>query len=277
VDYYTQPKRDVTVTLLELLDEARVTGATKAYGEIAVTTEITGYRRVQWHSHETLGEGDVSLPPSELQTTGYWLTLSPETVSSLREEGVWRSDPNNYGPNWQKQRNKARARDGYRCQICGTPEQGRSHDVHHKVPFRTFTTYQEANQLSNLTTLCRSCHHRAEQAVRTRTGLGGLATVLGHLAPLFLMCDSRDVGVEADPQSPLTQGQPTVIIYDLVPAGIGFSERLFSIHDDLILHAHDLVADCPCPDGCPSCVGPAGEEGMGGKQEALAILVALSK
>lgn len=272
VDYYTEPKRETTVELVTLLDQAPVRGGDKNYGEIRVTTQIVGYHKIQWFSHERLGEGEVELPPNELFTTGYWLSLAPETVERLREQGVWTNDPNNYGPNWDKQRNEARARDGYRCQICGAPEQGRSHDVHHKTPFRQFASYQQANQLANLVTLCRPCHRRAEAAVQMRSGLSGLATVLGHLAPLFLMCDPHDLGVHADPQSPLAEGRPAVTIYERIPAGIGFSEQLFGLHDRLMAHALELVTTCPCPEGCPSCVGPAGEAGQGGKRETEAIL-----
>jgi DEAD/DEAH box helicase domain-containing protein len=90
------------------------------------------------------------------------------------------------------------------------------------------------------------------------------------------MCDRRDLGVHTDPQSALSEGRPAAILYDLIPAGIGFSERLFEIHDELLLQAYDLVAACPCQDGCPSCIGPAGEQGEGGKPESLAILAALT-
>jgi len=112
--------------------------------------------------------------------------------------------------------------------------------------------------------------------VRIRSGLAGLAFALGHLAPLFLMCDARDIGVHSDPRSPLADGQPTVVIYDPVPAGVGFSQRLFEVHDRLMTHAYELVAACQCTDGCPSCVGPAGENAQGGKQETLALLAALT-
>ncbi len=275
VDYYTEPKREVTVELVSVANQARVHGGSKNHGEIVVTTEVVGYRLVRWYTHERLGDGEVDLPPGQLHTTGYWLSLAPETVAGLRAKGLWSNDPNDYGPNWQAQRKRARTRDGYRCQICRTPEQGREHDVHHKIPFRRFDSYQQANRLTNLITLCRSCHRQAETAVRMRSGLTGLATVLGHLAPLFLMCDAHDVGVHADPQSPLAQGQPAVVIYDMVPAGVGFSERLFALHNELITRAHELVAVCPCADGCPSCIGPAGEDGAGGKRETLAILTEL--
>ncbi len=275
VDYYTEPLRETTVRLLERTQQAQVQGGTKSQGEIVVTTQVIGYRRVQWFTRERLGDGVVDLPPNELQTTGYWLALSPETVAGLRAQGLWTNDPNDYGPNWPAQRNRARARDGYCCQMCGVPEQGREHDVHHKVPFRTFDSYRQANQPANLITLCRACHRQAETAVRMRSGLSGLATSLGHLAPLFLMCAAHDVGVHADPQSPLAAGQAAVTIYDMVPAGVGFSERLFELHHQLIAGAYALVNTCPCATGCPSCVGPAGEEGQGGKRETLALLAAL--
>jgi DEAD/DEAH box helicase domain-containing protein len=292
VDYYTQPRRETTVQLLEKLGEAEARDGTKAYGEIAVTTQVIGFRKVKWFTHEQLGVGEVSLPPTELQTTGYWLALAEQTVERLRDLGLWSNDPNDYGPNWPAQRDRARARDGYRCQNCGASEKGgvlspvlsgteglskgRAHHVHHKTPFRAFASYQQANQLSNLVTLCPRCHRRAELAVRMRSGLSGLAFALGHLAPLFLMCDARDVGVHSDPQSPLAGGHPAVVIYDQVPAGIGFSERLFELHDELMARAYELVAACECADGCPSCVGPAGEDRLGGKQETLALLEALS-
>jgi hypothetical protein len=40
--------------------------------------------------------------------------------------------------------------------------------------------------------------------------------------------------------------------------------------------AWDLVRTCPCDEGCPACVGPAGENAAGGKPETLAILEALA-
>lgn len=275
VDYYTEPRSETTVQLLEIFEEEAVPGAVKRQGEINVTTQMVGYRKVRWFTHEQLGLGDLTLPPVELQTTGYWIALSDETVASLREQGLWTNDPNRYGPNWELQKAQARARDGYRCQACGIPEEGRAHDVHHKVPFRTFVSYEQANQLHNLVTLCPVCHRRAEAAVRMRSGLSGVAYALGNLAPFFLMCDSRDLGVHSDPQSPLSEGRPVVVIYDRVPAGIGFSQRLYELHDELILQAHALVSNCECADGCPSCVGPAGENGAGGKNEALALLAEL--
>ena len=76
-----------------------------------------------------------------------------------------------YGPNWRTQRRKARKRDSYKCQCCGKTQKqnGRSLDVHHLIPFRDFgyiaginNAYIKANALSNLVSLCKSCHKLAE-------------------------------------------------------------------------------------------------------------------
>jgi DEAD/DEAH box helicase domain-containing protein len=275
-DYYTESLRGTEVTVLSESAEATVAGGEKKWGELQVTTQVTGFRKRRWYTHENLGEEPLDLPPTDLMTTGYWVSLSEETVSGLREAGVWSNDPNNYGPGWSQLRDRVRARDKYTCQVCGAVETNRQHDVHHKIPFRAFTSYVEANRLENLTTLCPACHRKVEQNVRMRSGLSGLAYVLGNLAPLFLMCDAGDLGNHIEPVENQTFGQPTIVLYDAIPAGIGFSQKLFEIHDDLIARALELVSECSCADGCPSCVGPGGENGYGGKQEALEILKELT-
>jgi DEAD/DEAH box helicase domain-containing protein len=285
LDYYTEAQRQSEIQVTSetesfaLSDSRSARVGAKSYGEIQVTTQVVGFKKLRWFTSENLGEEPLDMPPSELQTTGYWLSLSDETLARLRESGNWSNDPNQYGADWGKIRDRARARDGYRCQVCGIPEpdpstslRARQHDVHHKTPFRSFTSAAEANRLENLTTLCNSCHRKVEQNVRIRSGLAGLGFVLGNLAPLFLMCDPRDLGTHTDPAWKPANGLPSVVLYDLVPAGIGFSQKLYEIHDELIQRALELVSECGCEDGCPSCVGPGGENGVGGKQETLAIL-----
>ncbi|OQY32044.1 MAG: hypothetical protein B6I38_05045 [Anaerolineaceae bacterium 4572_5.1] len=144
--------------------------------------------------------------------------------------------------------------------------------MHHKIPFRNFADRDTANRMENLVTLCPSCHRQAEINVRMRSGLAGLATLLGHLAPLYLMTDNRDLGVFSDPAWKAAEGLPSVVLYDQVPAGIGFSQKLFEMQETLLASALQLVRECGCDDGCPSCVGPGGENGSGGKRETVAIL-----
>lgn len=68
-----------------------------------------------------------------------------------------------YGRNWAEQRKKALERDKYQCQNCGN-QNGRL-DVHHIIRFLDFDNYHQANKLSNLITLCVSCHRRVDLGV----------------------------------------------------------------------------------------------------------------
>ncbi len=282
LDYFTEPLRETAVEVLSVAEEKEQ----KAWGEIQVTTQVTGFRRKEWDSGYILDQEPLDLPPSELQTTGYWLSIPEATVRALSEAGLWTNSPNDYGPDWANIRARARARDGYRCQVCGLPEgNGRQHDVHHKTPFRFFMRRADdpiraraaANALDNLTTLCPACHKKAESNVRMRSGLAGLGYVLASLAPLFLMCASEDLGLHIEPEAFALNGLPTLILYDQIPAGIGFSERLYELHEELLARALEHARACGCEDGCPSCVGPGGENGLGGKAETLALLRAILK
>ena len=70
-----------------------------------------------------------------------------------------------YGKSWNDQRKAARKRDGYRCQYCGITQKklGRQLDVHHIIPRSEFNGDEaKANALSNLISLCKSCHRKAE-------------------------------------------------------------------------------------------------------------------
>lgn len=73
------------------------------------------------------------------------------------------------GSGWQAARKKALHRDKYRCVQCGISDQdhrdkhGYGLDVNHIRPFWQFRgDNQKANRLSNLESLCRSCHQLKE-------------------------------------------------------------------------------------------------------------------
>ena len=289
VDYYTVASASLQVQVLGIHEESAAGGVGLAYGPVQVRSQVSTFRQVKRHTHETLGFGQIepALPEQVLETDAFWIALGEDLLEPLRAAGQWRSDPNDYGPNWQQQRNAARARDGYRCTVCGASEStGRQHDVHHKQPFRTFgylpgqnEAYRVANQLENLATLCRACHQRAEQGQRLRTGLGGLAYTLNSLAPLYLMCDPGDIGVAAEARAP-GSALPTVTIYEKAPAGIGFSQRLYELAPELLAAVGELVSRCSCAAGCPACVGPVGEEqpaDLDAKQLTLALVNACGR
>ena len=98
-----------------------------------------------------------------------------------------------------------------------------------------------------------------------------VAHVLGHFAPLYLMCDLRDIPVFYHVKSPFTQ-KPTIYIYDSCPGGIGFSQRLYELHSELFQKSREVISECICESGCPACVGPAAEVTDKGKELAQKIL-----
>jgi DEAD/DEAH box helicase domain-containing protein len=127
-----------------------------------------------------------------------------------------------------------------------------------------------------------------------QSGMFGLLHAMESVATLLLMCDGRDLGaaIGERPPVPGTEGddftpvpredtvgtqareffEPNLYLYDSYPGGIGFSEPLFRVHDLLIQKTREMIRTCPCHQGCPSCVGPAGDLAPRAKEAALAIL-----
>jgi DEAD/DEAH box helicase domain-containing protein len=118
-----------------------------------------------------------------------------------------------------------------------------------------------------------------------RDGVVGLSFAMRQVAQLLLMCDRHDIGIsigsgEQGEQTDLTRmGQPVtlsdeprIFVYDNYPGGVGFSEPLFRMDEDLRRRTHELIAGCECQHGCPACVGPIGNTGPMAKSVALRIL-----
>ncbi len=71
-----------------------------------------------------------------------------------------------YGSNWTKQQRKCLKRDDRQCRVCGKTEEeiGRAPAVHHITPRTEFDNgeWRKMNELSNLISLCHSCHGQLE-------------------------------------------------------------------------------------------------------------------
>ncbi|HCP47338.1 MAG TPA: helicase, partial [Deltaproteobacteria bacterium] len=230
VDHYTTAMSYSRVRVLDRFDEeVREHGGTRAHGEVHVARRTVGYKKIKLYTSENCGSGDVHLPDIEMHTTSFWLSVPGETL----------------------------VRAGYR-------------------------------------------------GIDVVDGLLGLGKVLKGLAALHLLCDSGDLGMAlADPEdcwvagvdrggsrslrplddSPLGEGiatrrgpldpgslqlqQPTLFVYDSVPGGVGFAEKLYELCDVLLTQARERIASCRCEAGCPSCVGPIGEVDEGARAVAL--------
>lgn len=73
------------------------------------------------------------------------------------------------------------------------------------------------------------------------------------ILPLFALCDRNDIGGVSTPLHPDT-GKPQVFIYDAYPGGIGIAEKGFDLVEELWQTTLKAIKECPCEDGCPSCV-----------------------
>ena len=123
--------------------------------------------------------------------------------------------------------------------------------------------------------------------------VSGIAYLVRQISPVILLCDSRDVGVAIEDnltKEPLHPGalkgmmrgqvdmafvdrfEPNVFIFDRYPGGVGFSQTLYENGERLLEKALEIIENCPCPGGCPSCVGPAIRPGGNPKAAARFIL-----
>jgi DEAD/DEAH box helicase domain-containing protein len=85
---------------------------------------------------------------------------------------------------------------------------------------------------------------------------GGLHAV-EHAAiailPLFALCDRNDIGGVSTTLHPDT-GRAQIFIYDAHPGGIGIAERGFDLVEELWQATLKVIIECPCEEGCPSCI-----------------------
>jgi len=73
------------------------------------------------------------------------------------------------------------------------------------------------------------------------------------ILPLFALCDRNDIGGVSTPFHPDT-GRAQIFIYDAHPGGIGIAEKGFEMILELWQATLKAVEECPCADGCPSCI-----------------------
>ena len=219
VDYYTDAITYTKVRILDRFVEEARGEARRNHGEVHVTSQVVGFKKIKFHTNENVGAGELQMPENEMHTTAYWLTVPREVMAAL--------------------------------------------------PF----TQEEQ-----------------------RDGVVALAYTLGQMAALFLMCDRHDLGIALGDNgqgeatvarglqrqhergvgfTPPPREEPNLFLYDNYPGGIGLSEPLYRLHDRLLGESRALILACRCRDGCPSCVGPAGEVGSRGKEVAIAILDAI--
>ncbi|MDR0373605.1 MAG: DEAD/DEAH box helicase [Nitrososphaerota archaeon] len=84
-------------------------------------------------------------------------------------------------------------------------------------------------------------------------GLHAVEHAMIAMSPIFAMCDRWDIGGLSTPLHPDTK-KPTIFIYDGFEEGIGISETLYSKIRSLWEKTLELIDNCECREGCPSCI-----------------------
>jgi len=73
------------------------------------------------------------------------------------------------------------------------------------------------------------------------------------ILPLFALCDRNDIGGVSTPFHPDT-GKAQIFIYDAHPGGVGIAEKGFDLIEELWQTTLKAIIECPCQEGCPSCI-----------------------
>ncbi len=93
VDYYTDAIRYTQVRVLEIADHARLAEgndtkgadlhAARTHGDVLVRSQVVGFKKIKFFTHENIGAGQLELPENEMHTTACWTTLDRALVESL--------------------------------------------------------------------------------------------------------------------------------------------------------------------------------------------------
>ena len=177
LDYYTQAVRASEIRIDEQERETECRGGLLGFGDVTVITTIPMFKKIRFHSSESIGFEELELPPQTLETVALWFAPPERVTKEMLAKRL---------------------------------------DVGH--------------------------------------ALIGVANVLTAVAPLFVMCDEHDIGAVVDTKS---LGKHAVFVHDRYPGGMGFASRCFDRFDELLGTTADVIGNCGCEDGCPSCVGAA--------------------
>ena len=73
------------------------------------------------------------------------------------------------------------------------------------------------------------------------------------MMPASVLCDRQDLGGFSTLCAPET-GLPTIMVYDGYEGGAGLAKAGYNWFAEIIKMTHELITECPCETGCPSCI-----------------------
>ncbi|MBN2450114.1 MAG: DEAD/DEAH box helicase [Lentisphaeria bacterium] len=177
LDYYTQSVQTSTIGIEETELDEEYRGGRLGYGDVTVTTTIPMFKKIRFHSRDSLGFEQLELPPQILETVAIWFVPPESLAQRLRAEGCLLGE-----------------------------------------------------------------------------ALIGIANVFVEVAPLYVLCDTQDIGAVVDSHN---LGREALFVHDRYPGGMGFARRCLDPFDAMLRTVAEVIRACGCADGCPSCVGSA--------------------
>jgi DEAD/DEAH box helicase domain-containing protein len=86
LDYYTQSIQASQIRIDEKDEETERNGALFGFGDVTVTTSIPMFKKIKFHSRDSLGFEQLELPPQSLETVAMWFAPPEEVVEAMQEK-----------------------------------------------------------------------------------------------------------------------------------------------------------------------------------------------
>jgi DEAD/DEAH box helicase domain-containing protein len=74
-DYYTDAISYTDVKVLEIFEQIEAASFKPSHGDIQVTEEVVGFKKLKFFSLENVGSGELNLPEQEWHTTAFWFSI----------------------------------------------------------------------------------------------------------------------------------------------------------------------------------------------------------
>ena len=130
--------------------------------------------------------------------------------------------------------------------------------LYRKIKLTTHETvgYGEVNMPEEkmMTEVCWIALSSEQENPLITAAVDALARLVKNIAPIFLMCDEKDLLVKGFARD-VYLNSPAVFIADNIPGGAGLAEGAYENMTKILQAAYNAVADCDCKNGCPACIG----------------------
>ena len=88
VNYYTQTKEIIDISIVSKLSEKTCAGVKVCFGEVEVTNNVVGYKKKMQFTEEVIGEEPLDLPPIRFFTQALWFDVPEKAMEQIAGEGL---------------------------------------------------------------------------------------------------------------------------------------------------------------------------------------------